>query len=58
MKKYLRYLGPVIVTGIFVLAVYLLYNKLKAYSSAQIRQSIEQISYGLIGFSIVLMVIN
>lgn len=58
MKKYLRYLGPLIVTGIFVLAVYLLYHKLKAYSIAQIRESIRQISYGRIGISLVLMVIN
>ena len=58
MKKYLRYLGPMLVTGIFVLAVYLLYHKLKAYSIAQIRESIQQISYGRIGISLVLMVIN
>ena len=37
MKKYLRYLGPILITAIFLLAVYLLYNKLKAYSIAQIR---------------------
>ncbi len=58
MKKYLRYLGPLLVTGIFLLAVYLLYHKLKAYSIAQIRESIQQISYGRIGISLVLMVIN
>ena len=58
MKKYLRYLGPIIVTGIFLLAVYLLYHKLKAYSIAQIRESIQQVSYGRIGFSLFLMVIN
>lgn len=58
MKKYLRYLGPVIISAIFVLAVYLLYNKLKSYSIAQIRQSLEQISYYRIGFSLILMVIN
>ena len=58
MKKYLRYLGPILITAIFLLAIYLLYNKLKAYSIAQIRESIQQISYGRIGFSLVLMVIN
>ena len=58
MKKYLRYLGPILITAIFLLAVYLLYNKLKAYSIAQIRESILQISYGRIGLSLVLMVIN
>ena len=58
MKKYLRYLGPILVTGIFVLAIYLLYHKLKAYSIAQIRDCIQQISYGRIAMSLVLMVIN
>ena len=37
MKKYLRYLAPLLVLAIFILAVYLLYDKLKAYSIAQIR---------------------
>lgn len=58
MKKYLRYLGPIIISAIFILAIFLLYNKLKDYSIAQIRQSLEQISYYRIGFSLVLMVIN
>lgn len=58
MKKYLRYLGPLLVTAIFVLAVYLLYHKLKSYSMAQIRESLEQISYARIGCSLLLMVVN
>lgn len=58
MKKYLRYLGPIIISAIFLLAIYLLYHKLKAYSIAQIRQSLEQISYFRIGFSLILMVVN
>lgn len=58
MKKYLRYLGHLLVCAIFALAVYLLYNKLKSYSIAQIRASIDQISYGRIGLSLILMVIN
>lgn len=58
MKKFLRPLGHVLITAIFLLAVYLLYNKLKTYSIAQIRESIEQISYARIGASLVLMVIN
>ncbi len=58
MKRYFRFLGPIIVTSIFILAIYLLYHKLKAYSIAQIRSSIEQISYSRIGLSLVLMVIN
>lgn len=58
MKKYLRYLGHILICAIFLLAVYLLYNKLKAYSIAQIRESIQQISYSRIGLSLILMVIN
>lgn len=58
MKKYLRLLGHLLICAIFILAIYLLYNKLKAYSIAQIRQSIQQISYPRIFFSLFLMVIN
>lgn len=58
MKKYLRYLGHILICAIFVLAIYLLYNKLKAYSISQIRESIQQISYGRITCSMFLMVIN
>lgn len=58
MKKYMRYLAPVLVTGIFLLAVYLLYHKLKAYSIAEIRASIEQISHGRVALSLLLMVVN
>ena len=58
MKKYLRYLGPVLISCLFLLAIYLLYQKLKAYSLEEIRQSIEQVSYFSIGLSIFLTVIN
>lgn len=58
MKKYLRYFGNLLICAIFVLAIYLLYHKLKTYSIAEIRESIQQISYGRIGFSMFLMVIN
>lgn len=58
MKKYLRYLGHVLICAIFLLAVYLLYNKLRAYSIAQIRECIQQISYARIGISFFLMIIN
>lgn len=58
LKKYLGYLGRVLICAVFVLAVYLLYNKLKAYSIAQIRESIQQISYGRIAVSAFLMIIN
>lgn len=58
MKKYLQYLGRVVVFAIFILALYLLYHKLKSYSIAEIRESIQQISWIRIGFSMGLMVIN
>ena len=58
MKKYLRYLGHILICAIFALAVYLLYHKLKAYSIAQIRASVDQISWGRIALSMFLMVIN
>ena len=58
MKKYLRYLGPMLVCAIFVLAVYLLYHKLKAYSIAEIRDSAERISHVRILVSLLLMVVN
>lgn len=58
MKKYLRYLGPLLVTCIFVGAIYLLFHKLKAYSIVQIRESLDQISHWRILASIGLMIIN
>lgn len=58
MKKYLRYLGHILICAIFALAVYLLYHKLKAYSISQIRASVDQISWGRIALSMILMVIN
>ena len=58
MKKYLRYLGPLLVAAIFVLAVYLLYHKLKSYSIAEICDSAERISHMRILCSMLLMVVN
>lgn len=58
MKKYLPILGRILICAIFILAIFLLYNKLKAYSIAEIRESIQQISYGRIVLSMFLMVIN
>lgn len=58
MKKYLRLLGHILISCVFVLAVYLLYNKLKSYSVAQIRESLQQISYARIGLSFILMALN
>lgn len=58
MKKYLRYLGHVLVCAIFILAIYLLYHKLKSYSIAQISASIQQISPTSIALSVFLTIIS
>lgn len=58
MKKFLHILGHIVVCAIFILAIFLLYNKLKDYSIAQIRSCIDQISWGRIFFSMFLMIIN
>lgn len=58
MKKYVRYLGPVLIAALFVLAIYLLYRKLETYSIHQIRESIAQVSHGSIALSFLLMVVN
>ncbi len=58
MKQYFKHLGPVIVSLIFALAVYLLYHKLKAYSAAQIRESISQIDDWRLWASVGFMIIN
>ena len=58
MKKYLRYLAPLLVLAIFILAVYLLYDKLKAYSIAQIRAAIDQIPYTRLFLSFILCIVN
>ena len=46
------------ISAVFLLAVYLLYHKLKSYSVAQIRESLNQISSARIALSLGLMVIN
>lgn len=58
MKKYFRFLGPLLVACIFAGAIYLLYHKLKAYSIVQIRESLDQISHWRILASIGLMIVN
>ncbi len=58
MKKYLRYLGPIIITCIFVGAIYLLYHKLKAYSLVEIRDSLSQIPDWRLLASVGLMIVN
>lgn len=58
MKKYLRLLGHVVVVAVFLLAIYLLYNKLRSYSLVEIRSSINHISNWRIFFSILIMIVN
>ncbi len=58
MKKYLRYLGPVLITSIFCGAIYLLYHKLKAYSFVQISESLSQIPDWRLLASVGLMIVN
>ena len=58
MKKYMRYLAPVLISAIFVLAIYLLYNKLRAYTVSQIIESIDQIPYTRLVISLLLTIIN
>ncbi|MCR4667312.1 MAG: lysylphosphatidylglycerol synthetase family protein [Desulfovibrio sp.] len=43
-KNFFRYLGPVLVSAVFCLAIYLLYHKLKQYSIAEIRDSMSMVS--------------
>lgn len=58
MKRYFRYLGPVLVTAIFLGAIYLLYHKLKAYSIEEIRASVQQIDNARLVASVGLMIVN
>ncbi len=58
MKKYLRYLAPVLIAGIFCLAVYLLYHKLSSYSVAEIRASMDQIPTVRICICFLLTIVN
>lgn len=54
----MRYIGPVLVTAIFCLAIYLLYHKLKQYSIAQIKACIEQVSSWRILLSLLSTVVS
>ncbi len=58
MKQYLRYIGPVLVTSIFLGAMYLLYLKLRVYSLDQIRDSLLLIPHWRIWASVGLMIVN
>ncbi len=58
MKKYMRYLGPVLIAAIFCLAVCLLYNKLRQYSLEEIKASIDMIHPMRMLLSLAFAVIN
>lgn len=58
MKKYLPYLGKLLVLAIFVLAVWLLYAKLRSYSLQEIKHSLHQIPSRRLLLSLILMVLN
>lgn len=58
LKKLLHHLGPVIVTGIFSIAVWLLYKEIKRYSLDDIRMSLALISTPTLLISILLTAIN
>lgn len=58
LRTILRKMGPVIVTAIFIGAIWLLYHQLRKYSLAEIRASLDQISYWHILASLGLMVVN
>lgn len=58
MKKYLNILGKVAVILIFGLAVYLLHNKLQAYSFREIKNAVHAIPLKALVASLCFMVIN
>ena len=58
MKKIMHYLGPVLVAAIFLLAVWLLYHKLKTYSLEDIRQSFERIPNTRVALACLFVVLN
>ncbi len=57
-KRLIRALGPVLITCIFLGAVYLLYKEINKYSIADIRMSLSHISTGSILLSLFLAIIN
>lgn len=58
MKNILNFFGKIFVLLIFVFAIWLLYQKLQAYSLVEIRQSIEQIPISSIVLSLFFMILN
>ena len=58
MKKYLPIFGKLVVAGIFTLACWLLYQKLRMYSLSEIMDNIALVSTGQLALSVFLVVIN
>lgn len=58
MKKYFKYFTPLLVTTIFFLAIYLLYQKLKNYSLEQLQESIQQISVESLCLSFAITIVS
>jgi len=58
VRRVFHALGPVIVTCIFLGAVWLLYRQISKYSLAEIRESLAQVPPAGVVASLVLMVIN
>ena len=58
MKKYLSLLGKIAVLGIFILAIWLLYHKLRSYSLGEIKHSLHQIPSAQLLLSFILMILN
>lgn len=58
MKKFLNLMGKLAVVLIFSFAIYLLYNKLQAYSFKEIKNAVHEISPFSLALSLVFMVVN
>ncbi len=58
MKKYLQYVGPVLVIGVFLVAGALLHRELRQYHMHDIKTAIEEIPAWRIGVALGLTVLN
>ncbi|MCQ2444140.1 MAG: hypothetical protein MJ061_01410 [Mailhella sp.] len=58
MKKYLPVIGKLVVAGIFLLACWLLYQKLRMYSLSEIAENITLIIPAQLALSVILVAIN
>ena len=58
MKKYLQYVGPVLVIGVFLIAGALLHRELRQYHMHDIKDAIEGIPAWRIGVAVALTVLN